>query len=100
MSSGPPPPPEPPRSTADIHLTGLSAALTLLLLLVLDDTVFRHGGAPADITFVLSPAVSYLVSIVTGHFTRKRLQGPPGGPAEPQVMPEPDPSPHGPPRAY
>lgn len=99
MSSGPPPPPEPPRSTADIHLTGLTGALTLIALLVLDDTVFRTSGPPADIMFTLSPVVSYLVSVITGRLTRRHLQAPSGGPQQPPATNEPGPAPAGPPRA-
>lgn len=78
--SDPTAPPDPLGSRADIHATGITAVVSLAVILLLNGTVFRHGGAPADIVLVVSPVVSYGMSVLTGRCARHRLlkasQGP------------------------
>lgn len=71
--SDPTTPPDPLGSRADIHATGITAVVSLAVILLLNGTVFRHGGAPADIVLIVSPAVSYAVSVLTGRCARHRL---------------------------
>lgn len=74
MSIQTPTEPPVPGSAAPIHASGITGVATLAVLLVLNGTVFRHTGAPADIGYFLSPAVSYGVSVVAGYLTRRRVR--------------------------
>lgn len=79
-------PPDPIGSRADLHVSGITGVLTLLLLTVLQDTAFSKTQAPADLGYVVSTAVSYAVSITAGRITRARLlkrSTPPVGPGAP-----------------
>jgi hypothetical protein len=94
--SDPTAPQDPLGSKADIHLTGITGVATLAILLVLHATVFRHGGAPADLVLVLSPTISYVTSVLAGVWHRRRLlrgrQGPIStGVNQPATPPPPEP---------
>jgi hypothetical protein len=71
--SDPTTPPDPLGSKADLHVTGITGVITLLVLLALNDTLFRHQQAPQDLGYVISPAVSYGVSLLAGRLQRYRL---------------------------
>lgn len=88
------PPPVEPGTGAVIHASGITGVVTLLLLWALNTTVFRQNSPPADITYAISPAASYLVSLGAGYWTRWRLRHrhtPPTAPAAPPPVPGPGP---------
>lgn len=84
-------PPDPLGSRADIHLTAATQTVTLLILIVLNDTAFKGGGMPADLAWMITPIASYLVSTAAGRMARRRLlkdahtaaQTPPGSETPP-----------------
>lgn len=75
-------PPDPLGSRADIHLTAATQSVTLFILIILNNTVFKGGTMPADIAWIVTPVASYLVSTAAGRIARRRLvrnfPGPPG----------------------
>jgi hypothetical protein len=68
-----PPPADPIGSKLDIHVSGISAVVTFAVLTALNATLFRHSTPPADMGYVVSTAVSYAVSQVSGRLTRSHL---------------------------
>lgn len=66
-------PPDPLGSKADIHLTAATQTVTLMILIVLNGTVFKGGTMPADIGWMVSPLASYMVSVVAGAAARRKL---------------------------
>lgn len=103
MAAPPPPTPTPPThqpgTGAAIHASGITGVVTLALLLVLNSTVFQNNTPPADVGYVLSPAVSYVVSLAAGYLTRWRLRHPHVAhepPGEPVAAPLPGPGPEQP----
>ena len=66
-------PPDPLGSKADIHLTAATQTVTLMILILLNATVFKGGTLPSDITMAVSPLASYLVSVLAGHKARRQL---------------------------
>lgn len=70
----PPTTPTQPGTVAAIHASSITGVLTLFLLLIMNATVFKGGTAPADAAYLLSPVVSYGVSLVAGFTTRWRLR--------------------------
>lgn len=86
-------PPDPIGSRADIHLTAATQTVTLFILIVLNDTVFKGTGMPADIAWMVTPIASYLVSVAAGRAARRKLLAAPQGPAQLPPAPETPPAP-------
>ena len=66
------PAPADPIGKLDLHVTGLTGILTLVVLWALQATLFRHSTAPTDLGYIVSTVVSYGVSQVSGHLVRAR----------------------------
>lgn len=66
------PPIAPPASGAGIHTAALCSALTMVLLTVLQLTVFRGAQPPAELGYVVNAVVSYAVGQAAGRIARAR----------------------------
>ena len=66
------PPTAPAAGGSDIHTAALVSVLTMVLLWVLQDTVFRHSELPANMGYIVSTLVSYATGQASGRIARAR----------------------------
>jgi hypothetical protein len=64
--------PESSAGCSEIHTSALVSVLTMALLWVLQDTVFKHSELPANAGYIVSGAVSYAIGQASGRIARAR----------------------------